>query len=58
MRHEQLRHLRESAGVPSIPLPVWPLGRTTHAWPAGPSILLATPGYQRLACAENLAGAS
>ncbi|GAA1425341.1 helix-turn-helix transcriptional regulator [Streptomyces thermospinosisporus] len=56
VRHEQLRHLRESADVPGISMQVLPLGRTTHAGLAGPFILLETPEYQRLAYAETPRG--
>jgi uncharacterized protein DUF5753 len=44
---EQLRHLREYAGMPGIAVQVLPLGRTSHAGLNGPFILLETPEYTR-----------
>lgn len=53
---EQLRKLREYAGVPGITLQVLPLGRTSHAGLDGPFVPLETPEHQRLAYMETQRG--
>lgn len=53
---EQLRHLREYAGLPGLALQILPLGRTAHAGLEGPFILLETPEHQRLAYSETQRG--
>ncbi|MFF7970944.1 Scr1 family TA system antitoxin-like transcriptional regulator [Streptomyces sp. NPDC007905] len=55
---EQLRHLREYAGMKGISVQVLPLGRTSHAGLEGPFILLETPEHQRLAYSETQRGST
>ncbi|MEU0068341.1 helix-turn-helix transcriptional regulator [Streptomyces sp. NPDC006332] len=55
---EQLRHLREYAGLPGLALQILPLGRTAHAGLEGPFILLETPEHQRLAYSETQRGST
>jgi hypothetical protein len=50
---EQLRRLREWAGVPGVTLQVMPVGRDFHAGLAGPFILIETPEHQHLAYTES-----
>ncbi|MFF1685450.1 Scr1 family TA system antitoxin-like transcriptional regulator [Streptomyces sp. NPDC058254] len=56
VRIDQLRFLRECAGLPGLSLQVLPLDAPENAGDAGPFILLETPDHQHLAYTESQRG--